>query len=75
MGMHKGMCGPGRENNGPSTPDVYLRDYIARKIDKPRLTFEQWVVQICGNNKPLKQPFEDWFICMQEAWKAAQENV
>ena len=75
MGMHKGMCGR-CEPNGPATPDVYLRDYIARKTDKPKLTFEQWWNNYMhwqfspeiGDNPEVRYRFG-------ECWKAAQENV
>jgi hypothetical protein len=39
------------------------------------MTFEEWIVKVCGSKKPLKQPYDDWYVCMQEAWKAGQENV
>lgn len=34
-----------------------------------RVFFDLWITKICGNKKPLKQPYDDWFICMQEAYK------
>lgn len=87
MGMHKGMCGPGRENNGPSTPDVYLRDYIARKTDKPKLTFEDFLRFLAqrengtypyGYDPTRSRDFEILGTTpqlLEIVWKAAQENV
>jgi len=56
-------------------PDVYLKDYIARKT-KEKLTFEQW----WNKTRPHRPAYEDYidWVCnrslARQAWDAAKEN-
>lgn len=50
-------------------PDITLNDYIARKQDKPKLTFEQWFTNRFSNPDDMCY---DW---CKEAWFAARENT
>lgn len=46
---------------------------VAEPPAKQRLTFDEWYVTIRPKNKGM--PWDDWFVCMQEAWRAGQENA
>lgn len=65
--FHKSVMGRG------VSQDVTLSDYIARKQEKPKMTFDEWYVTIRPKNKGM--PWDDWFVCMREAWRAGQENA
>lgn len=42
------------------------------KQECEKLTFDEWYLSLKA--KPGQMPYDDWFVCMKEAWLAAQEN-
>lgn len=69
-------------NPMPAVSETTLAQYIHRKqrqdaldavAQEKKMTFEEWYVTI--RPKTGGMPWDDWFVCMQEAWKAAQENA
>lgn len=60
----------------PKTLGDYIDNVLATEKDTniKKLSFEEWMLQLARNKLPLQIPFDDWYICMQEAWIAGQAN-
>lgn len=58
---------------GSYKPDITLSDYIARKQDKPKLTFEAWYMNkiAMGDNTGFYRHNRPM---LKQVWYDAQEN-